>query len=337
PKERVFVTVPRFKMGVPATLATVVSDRYGNPILRPYPSWEVNNSNCSGLLSVMRIKISQCGHLWVLDTGREDVLDTFKYLCPPKLRVYDLKTDEQIWEYILPDGVLTNNSLMGTVELQGNCRKPFAYLADIVGQGIVVVNTPAARSWRVENGFTQADPTASTYNIDGETFHLDDGTISLAATSTRVYFHSLSSFTENYVPVSVLTNEWNFQQPGDSVNQFHQYSGQRSGQSGPAVIANSGRVMLFSNLPENSLYCWRVDTSYEPRNFYQVFRNDVTFQFASGMKVVRDRKNREYVLAVSSRFQDQINNHVNSQQVNYRILYGAVDDLLAGKPCKAFF
>ena len=82
----------------------------------------------------------QCGHLWVLDSGRVNISTDYVQGCPAKLRVYDLSTNQQSWEYTLPSNVLTSDSLLGTIELQGSCANPFAYLADIVGHGIVVVD-----------------------------------------------------------------------------------------------------------------------------------------------------------------------------------------------------
>ena len=91
--------------------------------------------------------------------------------------------------------------------------------------------------------------------------------------------------------------------------------------------------MVFNILPENSLYCWRLGTRYEPRNFYQVFRNDVTFQFPTGLKLIRDSSNREYLLAFTTRFQANTNNNINPNDINYRIMEVPFNDLVGGYPC----
>lgn len=54
PEKRVFVTLPVFKPGVPATLATVKNSYTG--LLAPFPNWESQN-NCKGLTSVYRIQV----------------------------------------------------------------------------------------------------------------------------------------------------------------------------------------------------------------------------------------------------------------------------------------
>jgi hypothetical protein len=64
---RVFVSTPRWKPGVPATLSLVQS----NGILQPFPSWEMNQvGNASTLQSVLGFEIDPYDRLWVLDQGR---------------------------------------------------------------------------------------------------------------------------------------------------------------------------------------------------------------------------------------------------------------------------
>lgn len=60
---RIFVTVPRFQIGIPATLTTVTKNKFqGNPKLRPYPSWSwhQNSASCNRdrLISVFRVQVT---------------------------------------------------------------------------------------------------------------------------------------------------------------------------------------------------------------------------------------------------------------------------------------
>jgi hypothetical protein len=57
---QVFVTLPRFKPGVPATLTTVVQSNEGRPLLLPYPDWSWHREGlCDGITSVFRVQVGQ--------------------------------------------------------------------------------------------------------------------------------------------------------------------------------------------------------------------------------------------------------------------------------------
>ncbi|KAI8440392.1 hypothetical protein MSG28_001720 [Choristoneura fumiferana] len=72
-RNKLFVSVPRWKAGIPATLNYISLDAAyePSPKLTPYPSWAGNElGNCdSGLNTVYRIKADKCDRLWVLDVG----------------------------------------------------------------------------------------------------------------------------------------------------------------------------------------------------------------------------------------------------------------------------
>jgi len=73
-----------------------------------YPNWEWHSEassgdilttptpNCSSLISVFRVRADRCNRLWVLDSGVMDSIETFKTVCPPKLLVFDMRTDRVV-------------------------------------------------------------------------------------------------------------------------------------------------------------------------------------------------------------------------------------------------
>lgn len=113
--DRVFVTLPRWKNGVPASLAYL--PLYDNadggatsPAMRPYPSWSAHApdpssapADCSRLMSVYRLWVDECQRLWVLDAGVVNATIAINPICPPKIVVFDLRTDQQIMAYELPE------------------------------------------------------------------------------------------------------------------------------------------------------------------------------------------------------------------------------------------
>lgn len=79
--DKIFITVPRRRLGIPATLNYVslsCKTRHNVP-LTPYPSWEQNmltaprpadqTSVQTPLVSVYRTTVDSCHRLWMVDMG----------------------------------------------------------------------------------------------------------------------------------------------------------------------------------------------------------------------------------------------------------------------------
>ena len=205
----IFVTLPRMKPGIPATLGTVSSEYCddGSPKVEPYPDWSWHKEdNCEGLVSVFRTKVTKlqlqfpfpfsstnlihflfqvddCGRIWIIDSGVIDVLNTARRICPPKLMVFDLKTKTLMLKYIFPDDVLEHDSLLVTIAVDNrskHCRDTFAYIADVTEYGLIVFDSRNHRSWRVNSNYFYPYPIHGTFNVGGSQFDLMDGVIGLA-------------------------------------------------------------------------------------------------------------------------------------------------------------
>lgn len=80
-KNKLFITVPRWKSGVASSLNYVDVDGAQDQPYKPYPSFEENliddqikelPSN-NTIVSVFRVHVDACDRLWVLDTGLADI------------------------------------------------------------------------------------------------------------------------------------------------------------------------------------------------------------------------------------------------------------------------
>ena len=70
--DRMFITMPRWKTGVPVTLASTSSKPVNPaPLLEPYPNWEMQKlGDCKAFQFVQSMEIDPKGRMWVLDAGR---------------------------------------------------------------------------------------------------------------------------------------------------------------------------------------------------------------------------------------------------------------------------
>nr|CAD7448137.1 unnamed protein product [Timema bartmani] len=171
---RVFLTLPRLRSGVAATLATIPrADLQGQtgtaPTLQAYPNWQWHRAeaNCSGLISVYRARADRCDRLWVLDSGIMNSLESYTPVCPPKIVVFDLRTDRLVKSYEFPRASLRLNSLLTNlvIDYQGgqSCDDALIYISDTASPGIVVYDARRDVSWRVTHTSMWPSPDHATY------------------------------------------------------------------------------------------------------------------------------------------------------------------------------
>ncbi|KAJ8984319.1 hypothetical protein NQ317_012537, partial [Molorchus minor] len=380
-RNKIFVTVPRFLPGVPITLGTVSGKMYkGSPVISPYPSWEWHRSphSCGveRIVSVFRVAIDECNRLWVLDTGK--VLET--QTCPAQILAFDLKTDRLLYSSDIPSDLLESRSLLVTpvVDIRdGQCDNAFIYMADVQTYSIIVHDVKNREFWKATDKTMYPYPNYGTYTIKGESFDLMDGILGMALSphvpgrDRKLYYHAMSSATENWVNTMDLRNKSRFENdPESSPEVFHHvwfkiqigslesdtigssemslkactsfkdlpgfgtYRGQRRTQSAAEAMDNDG-IMFFGLMSDIKIACWNTRGEYaDPSSTDTVAYNPLTLQFASGVKVRENNKRAQEVWIMTSRFQKVSAETLTSSEVNFRILAGKVDDLLFGTNCR---
>lgn len=209
-RNRLFVTMPRWKNGVPASLATLpLPAMERSPAMRPYPSWEWHaNSNaaqpdCSRLMSVYRIWIDECHRLWVLDAGIVNATIQINPVCPPKIVAFDLRNDQPLFSYELPPDQVKQDSLHSNIIVDirnGRCEDAHAYITDVWRFGLVVFSLAKGRSWRTTHQYYMPNPDACDYTLNGINFQWFDGVFGLSLSPLShlndrlLFFHPMSSF-----------------------------------------------------------------------------------------------------------------------------------------------
>lgn len=174
---RIFVTVPRWRVGVPSTLNVVDLNQtvgpVGAPFLVPYPNWDMQQiGNCNAFQYVQSMEIDRWGRMWVVDVGRINIFKSKETKCKAKIVLVDLENDEVIHKYEFPEEVVnpqTNFLNDVVVECQGEGDKDcFAYISDAKDAKLVVYNLKEGRSWFVKHDSMKADPDAVTMDILGK-------------------------------------------------------------------------------------------------------------------------------------------------------------------------
>lgn len=120
----------------------------------------------------------------MVDSGRAES----KAVCPTKILIFDLKTDQLIHKYVIPDyQTFSGKASLVTpiVEIGKSCLDAFLYIADVEQNGVEIYDLKNVRSWRLNNTRGNAfgpDPEtdAMFITIAGEQFDLTDGVLGMS-------------------------------------------------------------------------------------------------------------------------------------------------------------
>ncbi|KAH8375724.1 hypothetical protein KR093_003134 [Drosophila rubida] len=369
-ENKIFVTVPRWKAGVAATLNYIdLSTNEKSPKLRPYPSWEANKlpievapqeqktqsggrldadkaenaeiqlENNSTIISTFRIQVDVCDRLWILDTGLADILGNPKQITPNTILVFDLKTDQLLRRFPLPADQTKDDTFFANIIVDADrdqCDDAFAYVPDLGAYGVIVYSLRDNKSYRVKHNYFHFDPLHGDFNVGGVNFQWTDGVFGLAvgplkADHTKdIYFHALASTKEFKVSNRVLQNESHVN-GGESYYDF-QFVGDRgmNGQSTSEVYDKNTDVIFYTQVNKDAIACWNINRPYTADNQGLIDSDSHTLVFPNDLKVDKDGS----LWVLSDRMPTYLYKELDYTTVNYRILTGKNTDLIKGTPCE---
>ncbi|XP_078581478.1 protein yellow-like [Branchiostoma floridae x Branchiostoma japonicum] len=271
----VYLTTPRWRDGNPASLSAVVETSDGRTVLRPFPSWEMNQlGNCSALQSVQSMEVDPLGRMWIADVGGS---------CAPKLIIYDIETDDVVRTYTFPTDVAnTNTTYLNDIVIDTSADDPedwFAYISNSRSPGgLVVYDYRRDSSHKVFDASMSVEPDATLMTINGRNYTFDvanDGiALSPLGDNMKVYYCALSGYHLYSVPTSVIK-----QPVVTDISSSVTHEGRKVSQSDGLVVSREGNL-YFAALHLNAVYRWDTTSSQDASYAHELVSDDVTMRWA---------------------------------------------------------
>ncbi|XP_012942064.1 protein yellow isoform X2 [Aplysia californica] len=264
-KNEVYLSIPRWlsTTGIPVSLVKVV--KVGSEVkLRPYPDWASQTvGDCQALQYVQSMEIDpNSGRMYVIDAGRNGLFAAFgaQNLCPAKIVVYDLHTDQRVASYDLPDDVVKrdNNFLNDIVLDYVDGQVKYAYITDVNAQSIHVFDFGTKRAWSLKDEASmKAEPDGGLIVINEKnyTFALDVDGIAMSSNFDYVYYSSIGAYSLYQVPTSTLRNGGT-----DGIRLVGKKGSQSDG------MAFSSKRLYYGALSKNAVYYWDIEKDMRDQN-----------------------------------------------------------------------
>lgn len=320
-KGKMYLTVPRWKNGVPVTLgvtsATVVNGNTA-PKLEAFPNWDMQEiGDCNAFQLVQSMEIDPKGRMWVLDSGKMSPLSVeVKITCPPRLVILDLENNGEILRtYEFPPQVARHGTAHLNDIVLDHEDGGMAYITDSDREdpGIIVYSLSNNTSWKVRHDSMKAKPEAVRFmvskNLINMPISVDGIALSPASVEDRqVYYSPLSSFHLYSIPTSVLKSNLS------NVDEYVKELGKKISQTDGMMMSAKG-ALYFGLLADDAVAMW-----------------DTKQSFTTGQRVIsRDHERMQWpdtfafdengnFYCVTNSFQNILTNRVNTSVPNYRIV-----------------
>lgn len=345
-KDKLFVTVPRWKAGVASSLNYIdLNTKEKSPVLIPYPDLKANTLpkgdakiEDNTIISTFRVHIDECDRLWVMDTGLADILGSPKLHSNSALVVFDLNTNKLIRRYEFKPTDFKDTSFFANVVVDvqpDKCDDAFAYVPDLGGYGIVVYSWKNNDSWRVKHNYFHFDPLHGDFHVGGFNFQWTDGVFGLALGRIQgngyrtLYFHPLSSTHEFSVSTEVLRN----QTLAHDTNSYYLY--RVEGDKGMFTQASASGldlktdVLFLTQVNRDAVACWNVHKPLNSATLGTVAQDKEKLIFPNDLKIDAERN----LWVLSDKMPVFLFKGLNLDENNFRIFKINIDEAIANTPC----
>ncbi|XP_017782339.1 PREDICTED: L-dopachrome tautomerase yellow-f2-like [Nicrophorus vespilloides] len=343
-RDKLFITVPRRRAGVPSTLNYVSisnKERHNVPLI-PYPNWEVNQLSSdpsNRIVSVYRIAVDVCDRMWMVDTGIVELPGNRTDIQQQSVVIIDLKTDKIIKRHPLPASVLKPASILALVTVdvtKDTCDDAYAYLPDLAGYGLIVYSLKADRSWRVTHNYFFLESLAGEFNVGGQHFQWNDGVFSVALSEIKsdgfrdMYFHSMAGTHLYVVSTRILRDE------ALATRSYHGNDFTNLGDRGPLSQTSAtdlhkpSGVLFLSLVNQNALGCWNTNIPFGKENFHVIQRDDKKMIYPCDLKVYGDD-----LILLTNNMPIFLYSKLNYDETNFRVWFSSVANAISGTQCES--
>ncbi|KAJ8973880.1 hypothetical protein NQ317_011688 [Molorchus minor] len=298
-----YLSMPKFRKGVPVTLAYFEMDsaQKENELLKPFPSWELNDDrSCINLQSVQSMEIDTAGVMWVLDGVR--IKNNVH--CPPKLMFFDLKYNGLlIFTYTFPNEIsLQKGGFLNDIVIDES-GGGYAYITDNsnIDPGLIVYSRKKNRVWKIRDRSMFPELWAANFIVDKvrvEALAPIDG-IALSPkpldpfANRTVFYTSLTGFDIFALGTEILKNEDLCL--SDRWRTHVKFVGEKQGQTDGMMIDSKGNL-YYTLLPLYGVGRWNIKEKFGSARIIDINAQEMVWPDGFAM----DQKGYLYLISNSA-------------------------------------